>query len=111
MNGAKMGRPALRARLCAPAAALVAMSPSCSRPCCGSSGWLAEGSLHAWTDVYLPGAGWVGMDATNGIFANHNFIPAAVGISPGDVTPIAGHFYPPQAADAQMTSRLELINL
>ena len=71
----------------------------------------AEGSLHAWTEVYLPGAGWVGMDATNGIFANHNFIPAAVGISPGDVTPIAGHFYPPQAADAQMTSRLELINL
>jgi hypothetical protein len=51
------------------------------------------------------------MDATNGIFANHNFIATAVGISPGDITPIIGSFYPPQMADAQMTSRLELINL
>lgn len=71
----------------------------------------AEGSLHAWTEVYLPGAGWVGMDATNGIFSNHNFIAAAVGIEPADVTPIDGSFYPPQETAAQMTSRLELISL
>ncbi len=71
----------------------------------------AEGSLHAWTEVYLPGAGWVGMDATNGVFANHNFIAAAVGIVPADVTPIDGSFYPPLETGAQMTSRLELISL
>ncbi len=71
----------------------------------------AEGSLHAWTEVYLPGAGWVGMDGTNGIFANHNFITAAVGIGPADVTPIDGSFYPPQGNIPQMTSRLELVNL
>ncbi|HXA09754.1 MAG TPA: transglutaminase family protein [Chthoniobacterales bacterium] len=71
----------------------------------------AEGSLHAWTEVYLPGAGWVGMDPTNGVFANHNFIPAAVGITPGDVTPIDGSFFPRQAGSAQMTSRLELLSL
>ncbi|MEO6969857.1 MAG: transglutaminase family protein [Chthoniobacterales bacterium] len=71
----------------------------------------AEGSLHAWTEVYLPGAGWVGMDATNGAFSNHNFIAAAVGIEPGDVTPIDGSFYPRQATSAQMTSRLELVSL
>jgi transglutaminase-like putative cysteine protease len=71
----------------------------------------AEGSLHAWTEVYLPGAGWVGMDATNGIFANHNFIAAAVGISPADVTPIDGSFYPRQTSAPQMTSRLELVSL
>jgi len=71
----------------------------------------AEGSLHAWTEVYLPGAGWVGMDGTNGIFANHNFITAAVGINPADVTPIDGSFYPRQATAPQMTSRLELVSL
>ena len=71
----------------------------------------AEGSLHAWTEVYLPGAGWVGMDATNGIFANHNFIAAAVGINPADVTPIDGSFYPRQTSAPQMTSRLELVSL
>ncbi|MEO7166776.1 MAG: transglutaminase family protein [Spartobacteria bacterium] len=71
----------------------------------------AEGSLHAWTEVYLPGAGWIGMDATNGIFANHNFIAAAVGIDPADVTPIDGSYYPPQAEAPTMTSRLELITL
>jgi transglutaminase-like putative cysteine protease len=71
----------------------------------------AEGSLHAWTEVYLPGAGWVGMDPTNGVFSNHNFIAAAVGIEPGDVTPIDGSFYPQQATSAQMTSRLELVSL
>ena len=71
----------------------------------------AEGSLHAWTEVYLPGAGWVGMDATNGVFSNHNFIAAAVGIEPGDVTPIDGSFYPRPATSAQMTSCLELVSL
>jgi transglutaminase-like putative cysteine protease len=71
----------------------------------------AEGSLHAWAEVYLPGAGWVGMDGTNGIFANHNFITAAVGIHPADVTPIDGSFYPRQTTKPQMTSRLELVSL
>ncbi len=71
----------------------------------------AEGSLHAWTEVYLPGAGWVGMDPTNGVFSNHNFIAAAVGIEPADVTPIDGSFYPRQATAPQMTSRLALVSL
>ncbi len=71
----------------------------------------AEGSLHAWTEVYLPGAGWVGMDATNGIFCNHNFIAAAVGIEPSDITPIDGSYFQRGPTGARMTSRLELVNL
>ena len=71
----------------------------------------AEGSLHAWTEVYLPGAGWIGMDATNGIFANHSFIAAAVGLEPADITPIDGSYYLRQETAAQMTSRLKLVSL
>ncbi len=71
----------------------------------------AEGSLHAWTEVFLPGAGWVGMDATNGVFCNHNFIAAAVGLLPADITPIAGSFFHERKLGATMTSRLELIHL
>ena len=71
----------------------------------------AEGSLHAWTEVFLPGAGWVGLDATNGVFCNHNFIGAAVGLTPADITPISGVYFHKKRIPAQMTSRLELINL
>lgn len=71
----------------------------------------AEGSLHAWTEVYLPGAGWVGMDGTNGLFANHNFIAAAVGLTPGDITPIDGHYYQRGEVASKMSFVLELLQL
>ena len=71
----------------------------------------AEGSLHAWTEVFLPGAGWVGLDATNGIFCNHNFVSAAVGLTPSDITPISGGYFHKEEIPNRMTSSMELINL
>ena len=71
----------------------------------------AEGSLHAWTEVFLPGAGWIGMDGTNGVLANHNFIAAAAGLAPADITPISGAYYHPKGVPTQMTSKLQLLNL
>jgi transglutaminase-like putative cysteine protease len=71
----------------------------------------AEGSLHAWTEVFLPGAGWIGMDATNGVLANHNFIAAAVGLTPADITPISGAYRHPRRVATEMTSKLQLLNL
>jgi transglutaminase-like putative cysteine protease len=71
----------------------------------------SEGSLHAWTEVFLPGAGWLGLDATNGVLTNHNFIAAAVGLRPAEITPISGAFYHPKRIPAEMTSKLALLNL
>jgi transglutaminase-like putative cysteine protease len=76
----------------------------------GSAEKYAEGSLHAWTEIYLPGAGWVGFDPTNGYLCNHHHITAAVGFAPEDVSPIMGTYYHPTRAPAQtMTASLQIV--
>ena len=68
----------------------------------------AEGALHAWVEAYLPGAGWVGMDPTNGVFAGHHHIAAAVGLTPEDVAPISGHYYGDRRIPSRMSASLTL---
>ena len=64
--------------------------------------------MHLWTEVYLPGAGWTGVDATNGIFCNHHFITTAVGLTTAEVTPISGRYFSNEVVPSHMTASLTL---
>lgn len=64
----------------------------------------AHGSMHAWLEIYLPGAGWKGFDPTNGILTNHFFIPTAVSSEPSWANPIQGRYY----HDEQVGSHMEI---
>lgn len=71
----------------------------------------APGDMHAWAEVFLPGAGWRGVDPTNGIFCHNGYVPVAHAVVAESVNPIQGAFVSNPPAVARLTSDVRVRQL
>ena len=64
--------------------------------------------LHAWCEVFLPGAGWVGLDPTSGLIAGEGHIPLACTPAPSNAAPIEGVI---EACEVQFEHHMEILRI
>ena len=50
--------------------------------------------LHAWAEIFLPGAGWIGFDSTSGLLCAEGHLPLACTADPGSAAPVSGSYAP-----------------
>lgn len=70
---------------------------------------IGGGNTHAWCQVYLPGAGWVEFDPTNGIVGNRDLIRVAVARDPRQAIPLQGTYFGAAADYIGMSVEVDVV--
>ncbi len=68
------------------------------------------GATHAWVQIFLPGAGWVEFDPTNGLVGGANLIRVAVARDPAQAIPLQGTFTGPSTAFVDMQVEVAVVS-
>jgi transglutaminase-like putative cysteine protease len=79
-------------------------------PSNGGGGHLGGGSTHAWVQVYLPSAGWIEFDPTNGIVGTRDLIRVAVARDPRQAIPLHGTYLGPADAFLGMDVAIRVVS-
>jgi transglutaminase-like putative cysteine protease len=79
------------------------------RPMDNVLGSHGAGSTHAWAEIYVPGAGWIAFDPTNGTMGGFNLIPVAVVRDISLAVPVAGGFVGSSDALIDMSVEVSLV--
>ncbi|MGD0106176.1 MAG: transglutaminase family protein [Rhodopila sp.] len=74
----------------------------------GAGTVIGDGVTHAWLQIYLPGAGWVPFDPTNGLISDRNLIRVAVTRDPSQAVPLKGSFIGKQNDFLGMDVKVEI---
>ncbi len=69
------------------------------------------GDMHAWVEVFIPGAGWRGLDPTHGIFCHSGYVPVAHAVVPESVSPVQGSFFSEGQAFAQLSTDVRVASM
>jgi transglutaminase-like putative cysteine protease len=70
-----------------------------------------HGATHAWTEIYIPGAGWRGFDPTNNKLAGNEHIAVAVAREQDKASPLSGTFDGPSNAWKHMDVSVQVVAL
>lgn len=70
-----------------------------------------ENTMHAWAEIYLPGAGWKGVDPCHGIFCADTYIPVAHAPVPECIGPVQGSYYSTVRVPSQLTTNVMVENV
>jgi transglutaminase-like putative cysteine protease len=68
-------------------------------------------STHAWSEIYLPGSGWLGFDSTSGLMVTGDHIATAVHRHPEAIPPVAGAFLGTPKAKPKLSVEIQVTQL